>query len=243
MIQVINLSKSFEEQVVFQDINLEILDNETLVILGPSGQGKTVLIKTMNRLLWPDSGQVIYDDTDILKLDKRDFDEFRKQIAYVFQNSALFDFLNVHDNLALYLTMHHKLSKAAVRIKVLQALSFVGLDGETMEKFPDELSGGMRKRVAIARAMIKNPRYIYYDEPTTGLDKNNATKISELIRMLKKELQATSIIVTHDIKLMEEVADRVALLKDGKLVFVGPLRELSDNMLHFFYSGEIDELY
>jgi phospholipid/cholesterol/gamma-HCH transport system ATP-binding protein len=235
MIQVRDLFKSFDDMPVLKGIDLDIWNNETMVILGPSGQGKTVFIKTLVRLITPDSGAIQYDQQDILTLSRKELYQFQNRIAFVFQNSALLDFLSVEDNLKLYLVMHKTMPQREIHERVLQALHFVGLDDEVLEKFPEELSGGMRKRVAIARAMVKKPQYIFYDEPTTGLDQTNAEKVSELIQMLKKEISATSIIVTHDIKLMRDVADRVALLKDGKVSFVGRRDEISEQMLDFLY--------
>jgi len=220
---------------VLKGIDLDIHDNETLVILGPSGQGKTVFIKTLVRLIQPDAGVIHYDDEEILSLSHKALYRFNDRIAFVFQNSALLDFLSVRDNLQLYLVMHKAMPRMDIHRKTMEALHFVGLDDEVLDKFPEELSGGMRKRVAIARAMVKRPQYIFYDEPTTGLDQTNAEKISELIKMLKKEISATSIIVTHDIKLMRDVADRVALLKEGLISFVGKREEISEQMLDFLY--------
>jgi len=242
MIEIQNLVKSFQDKEILKNISLDIQDNETLVILGPSGQGKTVLIKSLNRLLEPDSGHILYDGQDIMKLKRKALTQFRKKMAFVFQNSALFDFLNVRENLSLYLTMHTKMPKKQIADKVNEALTFVGLNGGTEDKFPDEISGGMKKRVAIARAMIKQPEYIFYDEPTIGLDDNNATKVCKLVNMLKRKIDATSVIVTHDIRLMKDVADRVALLKNGQFVFIGKQDELSGDMLKYLYKGDDNEL-
>ncbi|NLP12418.1 ATP-binding cassette domain-containing protein [bacterium] len=235
MIEVRQLYKGFDGMPVLKGIDLDIHDNETLVILGPSGQGKTVFIKTLVRLIHPDSGSIRYDGEELLTLSHKALYRFNDRIAFVFQNSALLDFLSVQDNLQLYLMMHKAMPQAALQRRTLEALHFVGLDDDVLDKFPEELSGGMRKRVAIARAMVKRPKYLFYDEPTTGLDQTNAEKISELIKMLKKEISATSIIVTHDIKLMRDVADRVALLKDGLISFVGDRDEVSEQMLDFLY--------
>jgi len=235
MIEVRQLYKGFDGMPVLKGIDLDIHDNETLVILGPSGQGKTVFIKTLVRLIHPDSGSIRYDGEELLTLSHKELYRFNDRIAFVFQNSALLDFLSVQDNLQLYLVMHKTMSQADIQRRTLEALHFVGLDDDVLDKFPEELSGGMRKRVAIARAMVKRPQYLFYDEPTTGLDQTNAEKISELIKMLKKEISATSIIVTHDIKLMRDVADRVALLKDGLISFVGSRDEVSEQMLDFLY--------
>lgn len=235
MIDVKDLFKSFESKSVLRGVTMNVRDNETLVVLGPSGQGKTVLIKAMVRLLPTDSGSIHYDGKDILGMSIKKFQDVLREVAFVFQNSALFDFLNVRDNLGLYLKMHERMSDSQIMDKAMEAIHFVGLDEEVLQKFPEELSGGMKKRVAIARALIKKPRYIFYDEPTTGLDKGNAQKISTLIDLLKKEISATSIIVTHDIKLMQEVSDRVILLKHGKVAFIGDKEHISNESLHNLY--------
>lgn len=236
MIRAEKLFKSFDDNLVLKGIDLDIYDNETLVILGPSGQGKTILIKTLVRLIKPDSGNIIYDNVDILKLaNNGQLAKFQDQIAFVFQSSALFDFLTVYENLSLFPRMHKHLSAKQILDQVLDAINFVGLEKDVFEKYPEELSGGMKKRVAIARAMIKQPRYIFYDEPTTGLDQSNAEKVSELILMLKAQFATTSIIVTHDIKLMRDVSDRVALLKDGTIFFVGKKDEISKETLNYLY--------
>lgn len=201
----------------------------------PAVREKTVFIKTLVRLIQPDAGSITYDQNDILQLSRKEMYQFQNRIAFVFQGGALLDFLSVEDNLQLFLVMHKALPAAEIHQRAMDALHFVGLDDDVLDKFPEELSGGMRKRVAIARAMVKRPNYIFYDEPTTGLDQTNAEKVSELIKMLKKEISATSIIVTHDIKLMRDVADRVALLKDGQVSFVGRRDEVSEEMLDFLY--------
>jgi phospholipid/cholesterol/gamma-HCH transport system ATP-binding protein len=239
MIAVRELYKGFDGQPVLKGIDLDIRDNETMVILGPSGQGKTVFIKALVRLLEPDAGSIDYDGTNIVGLRRKEFRKVQQQIAFVFQNSALFDFLTVNDNLSLFLQMHRKITPAEIAESVTEALAFVGLDKSVLDKFPEELSGGMKKRVAIARAMIKRPKYLFYDEPTTGLDRGSAEKVSELIQMLHGEIRVTSIIVTHDIKLMQDVSNRVALLKEGQIVFVGGKDEISPQMLEFLYqTGE-----
>lgn len=243
MIQVIDLKKSFDNVPVLRGVHLNIQQGETIVILGPSGQGKTVLIKSLVRLLEPDSGQVLYDGVNIFDLNKKELFELHKKLAFVFQNSALFDFLDVRENLCLFSRMHLHMKDKEMSPMLEEALDFVGLSSEVLDKFPEELSGGMKKRVAIARAMLKNPSYIFYDEPTTGLDKTNAEKVSELINMLKEKISATSIVVTHDIQLMKDVADRVALLKNGTIGFVGNKEDITHQVLEELYSeGELDEL-
>lgn len=239
MIQIENLKKSFDGELILKGIDLEIRENETMVILGPSGQGKTVFIKALVRLLEPDSGKIIYGEEDILKYNSAQLYEFRKHIAFVFQNSALFDFLDVRENLSLFLRMHRNMRDEQIHPVIKEVLEIVGLDELVLDKFPEELSGGMRKRVAIARALIKQPHCIFYDEPTTGLDQNNAEKVSELIGMLKEKVSATSVVVTHDIELMNRVADRVALLREGTICFVGRKEEVTPETLDAFYRGGV----
>lgn len=243
MIEVRELSKNYNEVPVLNGIDLDINDSETLVILGPSGQGKTVFIKSLVRLIEPDSGTIRYDGIDVLTLPKRKFISVQKKIAFVFQDNALFDFLNVKENLSLYLRMHSKLSEKEIIREVLRAIEFVRLNEEVLDKYPEELSGGMMKRVAIARAMIQKPCYMFYDEPTTGLDEANVEMVVELIRKFKKRVCATAVIVTHDIHLMHAVSDRVVLLKEGKIVFVGKKEEISEESLHRLYdTGVRDDL-
>ena len=235
MIEVRELSKNYNGKPVLEGVNLDINDNETLVILGPSGQGKTVFIKSLVRLIEPDSGTILYDGLDVLTLPKHKIIALHKKIAFVFQDNALFDFLDVKENLSLYLRMHSKLSENEIDKEVLGAIEFVRLNEEVLDKYPEELSGGMMKRVAIARAMIQQPCYMFYDEPTTGLDEANIEMVVELIHKFKKRVCATSVIVSHDIHLMHAVADRVVLLKEGKIVFVGKKEEISEESLHKLY--------
>lgn len=236
MIEIRGLSRSFDGRVVLKGIDLDILDNEILVILGPSGQGKTVLIKSLVRLIKPDSGSIKYDGIDIMKLSPRKFREVQNKIAFVFQGNALFDFLNVRENLSLFLRMNSRLSENEILNEVLKALHFVGLEKSVLEEYPEQLSGGMMKRVAIARAIIKNPCYFFFDEPTVGLDTVNIEHVVDLVLRLKKHICTTSIIVTHDIQFMHAVAERVVILKNGRIEFVGDKKNLSDETLHKFYA-------
>ena len=242
MIEIRNLNKSFNGKSVLAGLDLDVYDGETLVILGPSGQGKTVLIKSLVRLIEPDSGSIRFDGKEILGLSKSKFKEVQKKISFVFQDSALFDFLNVQENLSLYLRMHKRMTEDQIHEEVLRSLAFVRLDNEVLHKFPEELSGGMKKRVAIARAMIQQPCYMFYDEPTSGLDEANVEMVIELIHLFKKQVCATAIIVTHDIFLMREVSERVVLIKEGKVVFVGKKDDISAKTLHTLYNtGEIHD--
>jgi phospholipid/cholesterol/gamma-HCH transport system ATP-binding protein len=236
MITARHLSKSFNGRPVLEDVSLEIADRKTLVILGPSGQGKTVFIKTLARLITPDAGTVLYDSQDIFRLPKSAFRELQKQIAFVFQANALFDFLNVKENLALFLRMHTKLPDREIADRIRESIGFVGLDPSVLPKYPDELSLGMGKRVAICRALIIRPSIVFYDEPTSALDEGNVGVITDLIASLQREVCATSIIVTHDVNLMRRLADHVALLRRGKIIFDGHREKISESMLHELYA-------
>ncbi len=237
MIEIKDLWKRFENKDVLRGINLTIEDGETTVILGPSGQGKTVLLKNIVGLIKPERGSILVDGEDITKVSRRRLFELRKKFAFVFQGGALFDFLTVRENIALFLRMHTKMKEEEIEKRVKEALKVVGLSG-TEELYPEELSGGMKKRVAIARAIVSSPKYILYDEPTTGLDRTNARAVNNLINRLKEKYGVTSVVVTHDIECMETVADKVALLKEGKMFFVGKKEEVEEKYLDYLYKLE-----
>lgn len=220
-----NVKKSFGPLQVLRGVNLEIEAGCTTAIIGGSGCGKSVLLKHIIGLLKPDAGEVLVMGMNVAELDIRSLNEIRKKISMVFQNSALFDSLNIADNLALGLRRHTKLSEGEIRAKILEVLSLVGLEG-IENKYPAELSGGMRKRAAIARAVITDPEIILYDEPTTGLDPPRADTINQLIIDLNKHLGVTSIVVTHDMHSVYRVAQRVAML-DGVIRFYGTPKELA----------------
>ncbi|MEN3014292.1 MAG: ATP-binding cassette domain-containing protein [Endomicrobiia bacterium] len=226
MIKIVNLYKSFNDKVVLDGINLEVYDGETLTIIGGSGQGKTVLLKTIIGLLKPDKGDVIIDGINIAKADKNTLHAVQKKFGYLFQNSALFDSINVFENVAFGLR-HSNLSKEEIQKRVKLYLSYVNLYN-IEHMYPSELSGGMRKRVALARAIAYNPSYILYDEPTTGLDPQTAETVTDLIISLQQKLKVTSIVVTHDIKAAIKVSQRIALLSNGKIVAI----EESKNLLN-----------
>ncbi len=240
MIEIRDLWKSFEGKEVLRGVDLTIEDGRTTVILGPSGQGKTVLLKNLVGLLKPDRGEILVDGEDITRVSRKRLFEIRKKFSFVFQGGALFDFLPVKENIALFLRMHTKMKEDEISRRVKEALKVVGLSG-TEELYPEELSGGMKKRVAIARAIVSSPKYILYDEPTTGLDRTNARAVNSLINKLKNEYGITSVVVTHDIECMETVADKVALLKEGKMFFVGRREEVEEKYLDYLY--QLEESY
>jgi len=218
MIKIINLYKSFGDVAVLQGINLEIYDGETITIMGGSGQGKTVLLKNIVGLLKPDRGIIIVDGVDITTADKKTLLNVQKKFGYLFQGAALFDSMTVFENIAFGLR-NYNLSQEEIKHRVRLYLSYVDLEG-IENKYPSELSGGMKKRVALARAVAYNPQYILYDEPTTGLDPQTAETITDLIINLQKKLNVTSIVVTHDLKAAVKISQRIAFLSEGRIVTI-----------------------
>lgn len=218
------LSKRFGEQTVLRGVDLHIARGEQRVILGKSGQGKSVLLKLMVGLLMPDEGSVLVDGQEVTRLSRRGLFSLRRRFGMVFQGGALFDSMSVGENIALALREHTNDSEARVRERVQAALIQVGLE-QSYEKMPSELSGGMRKRASLARAIVTEPEYILYDEPTTGLDPISADAINLLIRRLDEELGITSIVVTHDMVSAFKVGRRFALLNEGRIIFEGSSRE------------------
>lgn len=220
MIRIIDLHKSFGEQKVLNGINLEINDGETIAIIGRSGCGKSVLIKHIIGLLKPDKGNVEVDGKIVNELNEDELYELRKNFGYLFQGAALFDSLTVEENVGLALIENTRMKINDIRKIVNEKLALVNLF-DVNEKKPAELSGGMKKRVGLARALVTNPKYILYDEPTTGLDPISSDTIDQLIYDLSKKLNVTSIVVTHDMVSVNKVADRVAMIHDGKIHFDG----------------------
>jgi phospholipid/cholesterol/gamma-HCH transport system ATP-binding protein len=226
MIELRGVKKRFGEQVVLDGVDFEVREGETLALLGPSGTGKSVLLKHINGLIRPDQGKVIVDGREVATLHRKELSELRTTIGYVFQNGALFDSMNVFENVRLGLSDETKFNDMEyARARVAECLKLVNLTPETMEKFPAQLSGGMRKRVGIARAIAGAPKYLLYDEPTSGLDPVNADIVDELVTRLDEELGVTSIMVTHDVRGAFNVADRIALLSDGRIVLQGTPEE------------------
>lgn len=225
MIQIQDLYKSFRHQRVLEGVTLEIKTGETMVIIGRSGCGKSVLLKHIIGLLRPDSGKVLVDGEYVGALDAAGLKSLRKRFGMLFQGAALFDSLTVGENVALALKEHRDSNNGRVAEIVAQKLKLVGLAGVEALK-PAELSGGMKKRVGLARAIAMDPQYVLYDEPTTGLDPVMADKINELIRQLQKDLAITSIAVTHDMQSAYKIADRLAMLYEGKIIFLGTPQEI-----------------
>jgi phospholipid/cholesterol/gamma-HCH transport system ATP-binding protein len=226
MILLRDVHKRFGSQVVLDGVDLDVQEGETLALLGPSGTGKSVLLKHIIGLIRPDSGIVKVDDEDVGKLRRKELAALRSRIGYVFQNGALFDSMSVFENVRLGITDEDKFrDEDYARERVAGCLKLVNLAPEVMTKFPAELSGGMRKRVGIARAIAGSPKYLLYDEPTSGLDPVNADVIDSLVKRLDNELGVTSVMVTHDVRGAFRTADRLALLTGGKIVQQGTQEE------------------
>jgi phospholipid/cholesterol/gamma-HCH transport system ATP-binding protein len=226
IISIRGVRKRFDGNVVLDDVDLDIYEGETIVILGASGSGKTVFINLLVGLLEPDEGHIIIDGQEVTAFARdREWDELRLKIGFLFQGAALYDSMTIGENIAFVLENHSELTDEQISETVRQKLSMVELEG-VEGKMPAELSGGMQKRAALARAIAFNPRIIMYDEPTTGLDPIRANHISKLIVRLQHELKVTSIVVTHDLVCASIVANRVALLQEGKFVFAGKMDEL-----------------
>ena len=226
MIELHGLHKAFGKQVVLDRVDFEVREGETVALMGPSGTGKSVLLKHIIGLIKPDSGTVIVDGKDVSKLKRNQLSELRSHIGYVFQNGALFDSMNVFENVRWGITDEAKYSDLDYcRQRISECIRLVNLPPDTIEKYPAELSGGMRKRVGIARAIAGAPKYLLYDEPTSGLDPVNADIIDSLVQRLDHELGVTSVMVTHDVRGAFRVADRLALLSDGMIVMQGTPKE------------------
>jgi phospholipid/cholesterol/gamma-HCH transport system ATP-binding protein len=239
MIQLVDVHKSFGSKHVLSGFTLEVLEGETMVILGFSGSGKSVAIKHIVGLLRPDKGSVRVDGQEVPKLSRAELYELRSHIGYVFQFAALFDSLSVAENVAMGLRKRGGLTPAELQQRVGEALELVDLPG-VEGKFPAELSGGMRKRVGIARAIALKPKYLLYDEPTTGLDPVTSAVIDDLMVRTQKTLGVTSIVITHDMRSAYRVATRIALLHEGTVRQVGTVDEIqhtSDPVVRQFIEG------
>ncbi len=226
MIEIIDLFKKFEQNEVLKGVNLTINEGETLAIIGRSGCGKSVLLKHIVGLLFPDSGTVLVEGKDVGKMETKELYNLRKRFGFLFQGAALFDSMTVEENISLSL-IENETGKSETEIEklVTEKLEMVGMSGIQKLK-PAELSGGMKKRVGLARALISNPDYILYDEPTTGLDPVMSDAIDDLIKQLADSLNVTSIVVTHDMFSVKNVADKIAMMHEGKIYFTGTYDEL-----------------
>jgi len=238
-IVVEGVSKSFGQKKILDQIDLFIERGETLVIIGRSGVGKSVLLKNLVRLLEPESGKIWIEGIEVTDLSTKHLMELRKKFGMLFQGGALFDSLTVAGNIGLMLQEHTTMSPTDIDRRVSDCLAMVGLQ-DTGHKLPSELSGGMKKRASLARAIVMQPKYILYDEPTTGLDPITSDAINDLIIKLQTELGVTSIIVTHDMPSAFKIADRIAMLRRGKIVFVGTVDEVKNTdhpMVRQFIEG------
>jgi len=243
MVNISHLSKAFGDFVVLDDVSLSVNQGENLVVFGKSGTGKSVLLKCMVKLLVPDEGIVLIDGKNVHELSPNELKEMRKNLGFLFQSAALYDSMSVRENLAFPLIRNFSFSKEEIEKKVKRSLEMVSLE-HAIDKMPSELSGGMRKRIGLARSIITEPKLMLYDEPTTGLDPITTKEISRLIRDLQNELKMTSISITHDLACAQIISDRAVVLDQGKIKFEGSLKQLtvsSDPFLHEFFTNEIKE--
>ena len=241
VVDVVGLRKSFDRAEVLRGLSFQLERGETLVVMGGSGSGKTVLLRHVAGLVRPDAGEVRVFGLAIEKLSEEELLPIRRRMGYVFQGAALFDSLSVHENVAFPLREHTNLSEPEIHERVLHVLSLVGLGADVLGLLPSELSGGMRKRVGIARALVIEPELMLFDEPTAGLDPTNSKMVGELIVQLKAGAGDTSIVVTHDVELARTVADRLAILLDGRFAVVGRPNEVmtsGDPAVQAFLAGE-----
>lgn len=241
LIEIRNLSKRFDDLVVLDNVSLNVELGENLVVFGQSGTGKSVLLKCFIGLLKPEAGEVLYKNQMLLDLSIKELNEVRKKFGFLFQGAALYDSMSVRENLEFPLKRHFDLTQDEVDEKVITTLQHVSLEN-AVDKMPSELSGGMKKRIGLARSIISDPELMLYDEPTTGLDPITAKEISKLILDLQKKLNMTSIVVTHDLICAKIIADRAIFLNGGKIVFEGTLDKLvetNDPFLQNFFSDEL----
>jgi phospholipid/cholesterol/gamma-HCH transport system ATP-binding protein len=245
MIKIVNLTKSFDGHKVLDGINLTMPTGQITVVIGKSGVGKSVLLKHIIGLLKPDSGQIFVDGQDLSLLTSRQLRQFKQRFAVLFQGGALFDSLNVFENIAFPLREKTRLTEAEIAKRVRERLVQMSLTSEVETKFPDELSGGMKKRVALARAMIQEPEIMFYDEPVTGLDPPMTNTVFHLITRTHQESGYTALMVSHDIPEVFGVAHQVAMLHQGRIIAAGTPEEIQnhpDPMVQSFIRGEVDFL-
>jgi len=243
MVEVKDLHKSFNGNIVLDGISFNVIEAENMIIFGRSGSGKSVLLKCMIRLMEPESGSIIIHNKNVLELDITELNELRKNIGFLFQGAALYDSMSVRENLEFPLIRNFDLEQKEIDERVQFVLDAVSLL-EAIDKMPSELSGGMRKRIGLARSIITKPKLMFYDEPTTGLDPITAKEISVLINDLQHRLKMTSIVVTHDLLCAKIIADRAIVLDSGKIVKEGSISELVNSeepLLKNFFSDKIFE--
>jgi len=243
MVIIEKLSKSFGSHLVLDEVSLKVEEAENLVVFGRSGTGKSVLLKCIVRLMEPDGGNVSIFGKDVMGLGIDELNELRRQMGFLFQGAALYDSMSVRGNLDFPLIRNSHLTPKEREMRIKDVLEKVSLE-EAIDKMPADLSGGMKKRIGLARAIITEPKLMLYDEPTTGLDPITAKEISKLILDLQKELKMTSVIVTHDILCAKIIADRAVMLEDGKIQYTGDITELTtskDPFLKNFFSDELIE--
>ncbi len=242
MIQLIDVYKAFGPKRVLEGFSLEVPDGETMVIIGYSGTGKSVAIKHIVGLLTPDSGNVIVDGVEVPDLARNDLYRLRSKIGYVFQFAALFDSLTIGENVAMALRPDRTLTEAEIQKRVRESLALVDLP-DVESKYPAELSGGMRKRAGIARAIVKKPKYLLYDEPTTGLDPVTSAVIDQLMIRMRETLGVTGVVITHDMRSAYSVGTRIAMLYEGRIRQVGTVAEIqntNDPIVRQFIEGKPD---
>lgn len=243
IIEIKNLFKSFGQNIVLDDVSLNVEEGENLVVFGQSGTGKSVLLKCIVGLLTPEAGVIYIEGLNVLELKVKELNEIRKDIGFLFQGAALYDSMSVRENLEFPLIRHFNFTLKERESKVKSVLEKVSLE-EAIDKMPSELSGGMKKRIGLARSIISEPKIMLYDEPTTGLDPITSKEISSLILELQKSLKMTSIVVTHDLLCAEIIADRAIMLNKGKVIHEGSILDMTtstDSFLRNFFSHEIIE--
>ena len=244
MIEITDLHKSFGDNKVLDGVSFNVDEAENMIVFGRSGTGKSVLLKCMIRLLEPDSGSIKIQNKNVLQLDIKELNELRKDIGFLFQGAALYDSMSVRENLEFPLIRNFNFDRKEIDERVNFVLEAVSLL-EAIDKMPSELSGGMKKRIGLARSIITKPKLMFYDEPTTGLDPITAKEISVLIIDLQHRLKMTSVVVTHDLLCAKIIADRAIVLEDGIIVKEGSINDLitsEDPLLKNFFSDEIFEI-
>jgi phospholipid/cholesterol/gamma-HCH transport system ATP-binding protein len=243
MVDIKDLHKAFNSNIVLGGVSFHVDEAENMVVFGRSGTGKSVLLKCMIRLMDPDSGDIFIEGHDVRKLHNKELNDLRKNIGFLFQGSALYDSMTVRENLEFPLRRNFNLEESEINERVKRVLDAVSLE-EAIDKMPSELSGGMRKRIGLARSIITKPKLMLYDEPTTGLDPITAKEISTLINDLQHQFDMTSIVVTHDLLCAKIIADRAIVLENASIIQSGSIDELissDDPFLQNFFTDEVIE--